>query len=142
MQGKHGHLSREQKQLALRLHAKGWRLVDIAREIGCSAPMVGIMARTGAHLDAKPFGWEPRSGQLSIQEREQILLGLNRGRPSRRSPASWVGRCPPSAERSRGAAAELATRPGVRMNVPGSRLADPSRSNSILGACSRRSPAG
>lgn len=50
MQGKHGHLSREQKQLALRLHAKGWRLVDIAREIGCSAPMVGIMARTG-HFD-------------------------------------------------------------------------------------------
>jgi hypothetical protein len=38
MQGKRGNLSREQKQLALRLHAKGWRLVDIAREIGCSAP--------------------------------------------------------------------------------------------------------
>lgn len=79
MQGKHGHLSREQKQLALRLHAKGWRLVDIAREIGCSAPMVGLMVRTGAHLDAKPFGWKPRPGQLSIEEREQILLGLNRG---------------------------------------------------------------
>ncbi len=30
MQGKHGHLSREQKRLALRLHVKGWRLVDIA----------------------------------------------------------------------------------------------------------------
>jgi transposase, IS30 family len=60
MQGKHGHLSREQKQLALRLHAKGWRLVDIAREIGCTAPMVGIMARTGRHLDAKPFGWTDR----------------------------------------------------------------------------------
>ena len=79
MQGKHGHLSREQKQLALRLHAKGWRLVDIAKEIGCSAPMVGIMARTGRHLDAKPFGWEPRAGSLSIEDREQILLGVNRG---------------------------------------------------------------
>ena len=79
MQGKHGHLSREQKQLALRLHAKGWRLVDIAREIGCSAPMVGIMARSGRHLDAKPFGWEPRPGQLTVDEREQILLGINRG---------------------------------------------------------------
>jgi transposase, IS30 family len=78
MQGKHGHLSREQKQLALRLHAKGWRLVDIAREIGCSAPMVGIMARSGRHLDAKPFGWEPRAGSLTIDEREQILLGINR----------------------------------------------------------------
>lgn len=47
MQGRRGHLSREQKRLALRLHAQGWRLVDIAREIGCSAPMVGIMTRTG-----------------------------------------------------------------------------------------------
>ena len=72
MQGKHGHLSREQKQLALRLHARGWRLVDIAKEIGCSAPMVGIMARTGRHLDAKPFGWKPRPGQLTIDERELI----------------------------------------------------------------------
>jgi len=79
MQGKHGHLSREQKQLALRLHAMGWRLVDIAREIGCSAPMVGIMARTGRHLDAKPFGWEPRAGHLTIDERETVLLGLGRG---------------------------------------------------------------
>ena len=77
MQGKHGHLSREQKQLALRLHGKGWRLVDIAKEIGCSAPMVGIMARTGRHLDARPFGWEPRQGCLTIDEREQILLGIN-----------------------------------------------------------------
>ena len=79
MQGKHGHLSREQKQLALRLHAKGWRLIDIAREVGCTAPMVGKMAREGRHLDGKPFGWEPRSGCLTIEEREQILLGLSRG---------------------------------------------------------------
>ncbi|WP_240930794.1 helix-turn-helix domain-containing protein, partial [Isoptericola sp. BMS4] len=79
MQGKHGHLSREQKQLALRLRAKGWRRVDIAREIGCSAPMVGLMVRTGRHLDAKPFGWEPRLGHLTIEEREQILTGLARG---------------------------------------------------------------
>ena len=79
MQGKHGHLSREQKQLALRLHARGWRLVDIAKEIGCSAPMVGVMARTGRHLDAKPLGWKPRQGCLTIDEREQILLGINRG---------------------------------------------------------------
>ena len=79
MQGKHGHLSREQKQLALRLHARGWRLVDIAKEIGCSAPMVGVMARSGRHLDAKPLGWKPRQVCLTIDEREQILLGINRG---------------------------------------------------------------
>ncbi len=79
MQGRHGHLSREQKQLAIRLHSKGWRLIDIAREVGCTAPMVGKMAREGRHLDAKPFGWEPREGRLTVLDREQILVGLARG---------------------------------------------------------------
>ena len=110
MQGKHGHLSREQKQLALRLHAMGWRLVDIAREIGCSAPMVGIMARTGRHLDAKPFGWEPRAGHLTIDERETVLLGLGLGEELRRRlPRTWAARCPRSAERSNAVAAAPAT---------------------------------
>ena len=42
-----GILTHEQKQLAFRLHARGWRLVDIAREISCTAPMVGLMVREG-----------------------------------------------------------------------------------------------
>ncbi len=79
MQGKHGHLCREQKQLALRLDAKGWRRVDIAREIGCSAPMVSLMVRNRRNPDAKPLGWRPREGHLAIKEREQILSGLVRG---------------------------------------------------------------
>lgn len=62
MQGKHGHLSREQKQLALRLHAKGWRLVDIAKEIGCSAPMVGIMpAPAGTSTPSRTDGNHARA---------------------------------------------------------------------------------
>ena len=79
MQGHHGHLSAEQKQLAFRLRRRGWRLTAIAREIGCTAPMVGLMVSSGKHLGAAPFGWEPRSGCLTIQEREQILLGIGRG---------------------------------------------------------------
>ena len=79
MQGRHGHLSTEQKQLAFRLRARGWRLIDIAREIGCTAPMVGLMVREGKHRAGKPLGWQPRPGSLSIGEREQILLGLGRG---------------------------------------------------------------
>ena len=78
MQGHHGHLSAEQKRLAFRLRARGWRLVDIAREIGCTAPMVGLMVRDGKHREAAPFGWEPRLGCLSIRDREQILLGIGR----------------------------------------------------------------
>jgi transposase, IS30 family len=75
MQGQHGHLSTEQKQLAFRLRARGWRLVDIAREIGCTAPMVGKMVRDGRHRQAKSFGWQPRPGCLTIRERERILIG-------------------------------------------------------------------
>ena len=108
MQGKHGHLSREQKQLALRLHARGWRLVDIAKEIGCSAPMVGVMARSGRHLDAKPLGWKPRQGCLTIDEREQILLATSL-RSSRSSDPSGTrlrgsSECLTAAVRRRGSA--------------------------------------
>ena len=79
MQGAHGHLSAEQKRTAFRLRAKGWKLVDIAREIGCTSAMVGLMVRERQHLDAKPFGWEPRPGCLTIDDREAILIGIHNG---------------------------------------------------------------
>lgn len=93
MQGTHGHLSAEHKQMAFRLRAAGWKLVDIAREIGCTAPMVGLMVRDRRHLDADPFGWEPRPGCLAIEDREQILLGIGRGK-SLSAIARSLGRSP------------------------------------------------
>ena len=74
-----GILTHEQKQLAFRLRARGWRLVDIAREIGCSAPMVGLMVRAGRFTTGVPDVWEPRAGCLSIAEREEILVGIRGG---------------------------------------------------------------
>ena len=74
-----GHLSDEQKQLAFKLRASGWRLTDIAREIGCSAPMVGLMVRESKFMRGVPCPWAPRAGCLSIGDREQILLGIGRG---------------------------------------------------------------
>ena len=74
-----GILTHEQKQLAFRLRARGWRLVDIAREIGCTAPMVGLMVRAGRFTTGVPDEWEPRFGCLSILEREEILVGLRAG---------------------------------------------------------------
>jgi IS30 family transposase len=71
-------LSAEQKELAFRLRARGWTVRDIGREIGCSGAMVHLIVCSGKHLDADPFGWEPRQGCLTVQEREQILLGLGR----------------------------------------------------------------
>lgn len=79
MKGQRGHLSREQKQLAFRLRAQGWPAIDIAREIGCTSQMIGLMVRRGRHLGAQPLDWQPRPGCLSIYDREQILLGIGRG---------------------------------------------------------------
>ncbi len=98
MQGKHGHLSAEQKQLAFRLRAQGWRLADIAREIGCTAPMVGLMVGKGRHRAGAPFGWEPRPGRLTIRERERILRGIGSGE-SLSDIARSLGRAPSTVTR-------------------------------------------
>lgn len=74
-----GLLSHEQKQLAFRLRARGWRLVDIAREVDCTAAMVGLMVRDGLFTTGLPDDWEPRAGSLGIAEREEILVGLRAG---------------------------------------------------------------
>ena len=74
-----GYLTDEQKRLAFSLRASGWRLVDIAREVGCTAPMVGLMVREGKFTQGVPHDWEPRAGCLTITDREQILLGIGRG---------------------------------------------------------------
>lgn len=79
MQGKHGHLSLEQKQYAFRLRARGWKLSEIGREIGCTGPMVGLMVRARKHLEGAPFDWEPKPGSLTFDDREQILVGIGRG---------------------------------------------------------------
>jgi len=73
-----GRLTNEQKQLAFRLKAQGLSLAEIGRQVGCSAPMVGLMVRAGKFQQGIPDDWAPRRGRLTIREREQILLGLGR----------------------------------------------------------------
>lgn len=38
------------------------------------------MVHEGRSTDGKPFGWEPRRGNLTVTEREQILLGIGQGK--------------------------------------------------------------
>jgi IS30 family transposase len=71
-----GHLTNEQKQLAFRLKARGMSLAEIGRQIGCSAPMVGLMVHSGRFQQGIPDDWSPRPGCLTIQDRESILVGL------------------------------------------------------------------
>ena len=93
-----GILTHEQKQLAFRLRARGWRLVDIAREIGCTAPMVGLMVRDGRFTTGVRDDWEPRPGCLGIADREQILVGIRAGE-SLSSIARRLGRAPSTVTR-------------------------------------------
>ena len=93
-----GHLTNAQKQMAFRLKAQGWSLVDIGRQIGCSAPMVGLMVRNGQFRSGLPDDWAPRRGCLSILEREQILLGVSRA-ASLRAIARDLGRSPSTISR-------------------------------------------
>ena len=88
-----GVLTHDQKQLAFRLRARGWRLVDIAREIGCTAPMVGLMVREGRFTTGIPDEWEPRPGCLGIADREEILVGIHAGE-SLSGIARQLGRSP------------------------------------------------
>jgi IS30 family transposase len=91
-------LTQEQKQSALRLRSEGLSLSAIARQIGCSYPMVHVMVRGGLHLTGPPEDWTPRPGQLSILDREQILLGLARG-DSLSAIARSLGRAPSTVSR-------------------------------------------
>ena len=88
-----GKLSNEQKQMAFRLRGHGMSLVDIARQTGCTAPMVGLMVRDGLFTQGLPSDWEPRPGSLTVTDREAILLGLGRGE-SMSSIARSLGRSP------------------------------------------------
>ena len=83
-------LSTAQKEMAFRLRAQGWSLVAIAREIGCTRSMVGLMVR-GRFRCGVADEWTPRASCLSIAEREHILLGVRRGE-SLRSIARSLGR--------------------------------------------------
>ena len=93
-----GVLTTTQKQLTIRLHAHGFSLVEIARQIGCTPRMVGFMARERRVLSGVKDPWTPRAGRLSIDEREQILIGL-RAQKSFRSIAAMLGRSPSTVSR-------------------------------------------
>jgi transposase, IS30 family len=93
-----GILTHEQKQLAFRLRGRGWRIADIAREVGCTAPMVGLMVRSGRHTTGVPDSWEPRPGCLSIGDREEILVAIRAGE-SLSSIARRLGRAPSTVTR-------------------------------------------
>ncbi len=74
------HLTVEQRQLALRLKARGLSLREIGREVGCSHELVRIIARGGPTRPQRRIDpWAPGPGRLRLCDREEISLGLHGG---------------------------------------------------------------
>ena len=92
------HMTQEQRRMALRLLAKGLPQKLIARDLdvakgGISEIVHGKRFRTGM-VD----GWAPAPGRLSVEEREEILVGLARGESMSRI-AIRLGRAPSTVTR-------------------------------------------
>jgi IS30 family transposase len=74
------HLSAEQRQLALRLRARGLSLRQIGPQVGCSHELVRIIARGGPSRPLRRVDpWVAGPGRLTLADREEISLGLHAG---------------------------------------------------------------
>ena len=70
----------EQRQLALRLKARGLSLREIGPQVGCSHELVRLIARGGPRRPQRPDdSWLPGPGRLRLADREEISLGLHAG---------------------------------------------------------------
>ena len=101
------HMTREQKQMARRLKAKGLTLKQIARDLSCSLPLVTASVYVQQPESGLPDRWKPAPGHLSAEDREEILLGLARGE-SMSAIARGLGRAPSTITR------EVAANGGAR----------------------------
>jgi len=86
-------MTKAQKLMARRLWAKGWKFVEIARELDYSADVIRVTVRYDQVREGRPDEWSPAPGRLSVEEREEILLGL-RDEESMSSIARRLGRSP------------------------------------------------
>ena len=73
------HLTVEQRQLALRLKARGLSLREIGPQVGCSHQGVALIARYASRRPVRRDGWVPGPGRLTVADREEITLGVHAG---------------------------------------------------------------
>ena len=73
------HLTVEQRQLALRLKARGWSLREIGPQVDCAFQTVALIARHESRRPVRRDGWAPGPGRLTLADREEITLGLRAG---------------------------------------------------------------
>ncbi len=73
------HLTVEQRQLALRLKARGLSLREIGPQVGCSHQGVALVVRCASRRLVRQHGWVPGPGRLTLADREEITIGLHAG---------------------------------------------------------------
>ena len=71
------HLTVEQRQLVLRLKARGLSLRQIGPQVGCSHQAVALIARAASRRPVRQHRWVPGPGRLRLCDREEISLGLH-----------------------------------------------------------------
>jgi IS30 family transposase len=73
------HLTAAQRQLALRLKARGLSLREIGPQVGCSHQGVALIARPSPRRLVRHDHWVPGPGRLTLADREEITLGVHAG---------------------------------------------------------------
>ena len=73
------HLTVEQRQLALRLRARGLSLREIGPQVGFSHQAVALVARQASRRLGRCDDWVPGPGRLTLADREEITIGLHAG---------------------------------------------------------------
>jgi DNA-binding CsgD family transcriptional regulator len=91
-------MTREQKQTACRLDAKGLSHKEIARDLNYSLHAIEVALLGDYRRNAPADEWTPAPGRLSADEREEILIGLSRGE-SMSAIARGLGRAPSTVTR-------------------------------------------
>ena len=72
-------LTQAQKSMAYRLKSHGLSNMEIARQLSCGDSLILYMFQGKISSVGVATAWIPRSGALTIDDREQILLGLRAG---------------------------------------------------------------
>jgi IS30 family transposase len=63
--------------MRLRGHGLGWK--EVARAVGCSRSVAWRTGEGQQKHPGRPATWTPRPGRLTIQDREEIVVGLATG---------------------------------------------------------------
>lgn len=73
------HLTVEQRRHVRQLRSDGMRVAQVAREVGCSLRTVKRVVAGQGKREERGTRWSPGPRRLSLQEREEISIGLRRG---------------------------------------------------------------